>query len=208
MGQHARLFVASSVEGLKAAYAVQQNLEHDADVTIWSKGVFELSNHTLEDLAKAVADSDFAVLIFTPDDEAKLRGRKYTVMRDNVLFEYGLFMGALERTRTFIVHPRGIKNLHIPSDLIGAKPATYDPTREDDRIRAALGPACNEIRERMKQLGSRSNPRHEPVERDYNRQVEAARSICQVIYPEYANKPRINVAKVESKFTISGNGDT
>lgn len=63
-----RVFIGSSVEGLNVAYAVQQNLLHEAEVTVWDQGVFELSRTTMESLAKALAENDFAVFVFSPDD--------------------------------------------------------------------------------------------------------------------------------------------
>ena len=52
------VFIGSSVEGLNVAYAVQQNLLHDAEATVWDQGVFELSQTTIESLSKALANSD------------------------------------------------------------------------------------------------------------------------------------------------------
>ena len=46
------------------------------------------------------------------------RKKKQAAPRDNVIFELGLFMGALGRERTFIVKPRHV-DIKIPSDLLG-----------------------------------------------------------------------------------------
>ena len=46
-------------------------------------------------------------------------------MRDNVLFELGLFMGKLTRYRTILVHPK-VKDLKLPSDLQGLTLASYE----------------------------------------------------------------------------------
>jgi hypothetical protein len=43
--------------------------------------------------------------------------------------------------------------LHLPSDLAGVTPATYDPDRQDGNLNAALGPACNQIRKAIQKAG-------------------------------------------------------
>ena len=47
------VFIGSSVESLKIAYAIQEELTHNAEITLWSQGIFKLSNTTLDDLLEA-----------------------------------------------------------------------------------------------------------------------------------------------------------
>ncbi|MBM1004280.1 MAG: nucleotide-binding protein, partial [Desulfofustis sp. PB-SRB1] len=63
-----RIFIGSSVEGLNIAYSIQQNLTHDAEVTVWDQGVFELSKTTIESLVEKLDDSDFGIFVFSGDD--------------------------------------------------------------------------------------------------------------------------------------------
>lgn len=141
-----RLFIGSSGEHLAAAYAVQENLDHDAEVTVWSQGFFQLSQSTLGSLIHSLKSFDFAAFIFAPDDVATIRGLENRVPRDNVIFELGLFMGALGPGRVFFIVPRGGDAMHLPTDLLGVTPATYDPGRSDANLVAALGAACNQLR--------------------------------------------------------------
>lgn len=148
-----RIFVGSSTEGLQTANAIQLLLEHDAEVTVWTQGVFEASSNSLDDLIEILDKIDFGVFVFSPDDISKIRQKKYLVARDNVIFEMGLFVGRLGKKRTLYVVPRERTNFHLPSDLIGVSPLDYDSNRSDGNIQAALGSACTKIRQRINQLG-------------------------------------------------------
>lgn len=147
-----RIFIGSSVEGLSVAYAMQQNLTHDAESTVWDQGVFELSQTGIESLVKTLNSVDYAAFVFSPDDELTMRGKKEKSVRDNVIFELGLFIGMLSRERVFFIVPDG-KEFHLPTDLLGVTPGKYDSAREDGSLQAATGAVCNQIRTVIKRLG-------------------------------------------------------
>jgi hypothetical protein len=149
-----RVFVGSSVEQLDTAYTIQQNLEQVCDPIVWDQGVFQLSSNTLDDLLAELDQSDFGIFVFAPEDIAVIRNKEYQSTRDNVLFEFGLFIGRLGKQRVFFVLPRDQTDFRLPSDLIGIIPATFNAAREDRQ--AAMGPACHEIRKAIKKLGSRT----------------------------------------------------
>ena len=166
-----KVFVGSSVEGLGVAYAVQQNLERTAEVTVWNQGIFQLSASALDFLNHALAHFDFGIFIFTPDDIVLMRGNENRTVRDNVLFELGLFVGRLGKDRSFLLVPRGQPDFRLPTDLIGMTPATYQPDRSDASLRAATGASCHEIYEAMVSLGPINNDKpqapqsNEPITR-------------------------------------------
>jgi hypothetical protein len=147
-----RAFIGSSVEGLNVAYSVQQNLLHDAEITVWDQGVFEISATSIESLSKAIESTDFGIFVFNPDDVLKMRKQEFSSVRDNVLFEMGLFIGKLGRERVFFLVPSET-DLHIPSDLIGITPGKYEVNRSDGSMQAATAPACHQIRNQIKKLG-------------------------------------------------------
>lgn len=149
-----RVFIGSSTENLKPAYAIQQNLADDAEVKVWKQGIFGLSGGHLEEILKAVNASDFGVFIFAPDDCITIRTQEYTTVRDNVVFEYGLFLGRLGRSRSLFVVPKDAERLWLPTDLSGIVKATYQANTPD--LQSALGPACAQIRNRIEELGVRA----------------------------------------------------
>jgi len=146
------LFIGSSTEGLDIARAVEFQLQHDVETTIWNEGFFELGQATLETLVNSLERFDFAVLILTPDDFIVSREIPSQSPRDNVMFELGLFMGYLGRSRTFILFDRK-SQIKIPSDLAGVTPAVFDSSRSDSNLIAAVSPACTLLRETIKKLG-------------------------------------------------------
>ncbi|MFL6679981.1 MAG: TIR domain-containing protein [Burkholderiaceae bacterium] len=145
------LFIASSVEGLRIADAINANLEHEVHCTIWRNGTFTLSSQTVDDLVKKSSAIDFAVFAFTPDDIASIRSQQEHIARDNVVFELGLFIGAIGKDRCYIVKPRGVE-MHLPSDLLGMNVADYATDRPDDDLASAMNYACVQIKERIRTL--------------------------------------------------------
>jgi hypothetical protein len=107
----------------------------------------------MESLIDVLDVSDFGLFILSPDDIVAIRDKTEHAVRDNVIFELGLFVGRLGRERCFVVVPSGADDLHLPTDLLGMTPATFDSDRQDGNMVAALGPACNRIRKAVIKLG-------------------------------------------------------
>ena len=140
-----RLFIASTTERLRYAHAIQSNLEQFCDTKVWDQGTFGVSEYPLESLMKELKETEFGAFVVAPDDLVTSRGVTRPCPRDNVLLEFGLFVGHLGRERSFLIAPRDRPDLKLPSDLVGLKPATYDEGAAEEDPRRALGAACNEV---------------------------------------------------------------
>lgn len=145
-----RVFVGSSSEALNISYVVQENLERDFECTVWNQDIFRPSEYTLEALEEVLERFEYGIFIFSPDDKLIIRNEEFDSVRDNILFEFGLFVGRLGRENTFFIMPRGNKKMHLPSDLVGVTLLSYDATRSDENWNAALAPACNKIVRQIK----------------------------------------------------------
>ena len=93
--------------------------------------MFNPGSSTLDTLVRLTREVDFAAFVFAQDDwTTATPGDPGTAVpgmaspRDNVVFEAGLFGGALGMRRTFILHANGAK---LPTDLLGLTSVRYDP---------------------------------------------------------------------------------
>jgi hypothetical protein len=128
------IFIGSSSEALAIANAVKDELGKHFHADLWSDRLFELGDDTLNGLLRFVQCYDFAVLVITDDDETTCRKVTTASPRDNVIFELGLFMGALGRRRAFpIIAQTTDGPPKIPSDLLG-NTAVYLPKDFHEKI--------------------------------------------------------------------------
>jgi len=80
----------------------------------------------VEQLEHEALRADFAVALFTGDDEGHLAGRpdeKKPRARQNLILELGLFLGILGRRRIAILYKAGVE---LPSDLNGLLYIPYE----------------------------------------------------------------------------------
>jgi len=129
-----RIFLGSSGKQAKLLQAITRGLAEVADVEPWTT-TFNPGRNTLDRLVELSQEVDFAAFVFAQDDwtmtDAAPSGEASP--RDNVVFEAGLFGGALGIRRTFILHAAGSK---LPSDLLGLTSVRYDPAGGPAEIRA------------------------------------------------------------------------
>src|SRR5262245_57579996 len=120
-----RIFLGSSGEQAKLLGAIANGLSEVADVEPWTT-TFNPGRSTLDRLVELSREVDFAAFVFAQDDWTTTTAAQsgQASPRDNVVFEAGLFGGALGIRRTFILHADGSK---LPSDLLGLTTVRYDP---------------------------------------------------------------------------------
>jgi hypoxanthine phosphoribosyltransferase len=140
------VFIGCSSESLAVADAIEKHLRPVADAVIWHEGVHHPGAVVIEKLIKRLDASDYGLFVFTADDVAKVRDGEHPIVRDNVLFEHGLFMGRLGRERSLIVMPRGA-GPRLPVDLAGITYAEYEPDVENAGIAAACAQISDTIRQ-------------------------------------------------------------
>src|SRR6187549_531483 len=123
-----RIFLGSSTQQEKLLQALTRGLQDISDVEPWTT-VFTPGVSTLDRLVELTREVDFAAFVFAQDDWTSKGASPDEASgeaspRDNVVFEAGLFGGALGIRRTFILHANGAK---LPTDLNGLTAIRYDP---------------------------------------------------------------------------------
>jgi hypothetical protein len=129
-----RIFLGSSGQQTKLLRAIAKGLSDVADVEPWTT-TFNPGRSTLDRLVELSQEVDFAAFVFAQDDWTMTTTSQsgQASPRDNVVFEAGLFGGALGIRRTFILHAHGSK---LPSDLLGLTSVRYDPATSAAEVRA------------------------------------------------------------------------
>lgn len=145
------VFLGSSTEGLPYARKIRDALSSVASVDVWDTA-FNVGTLTLEVILGYAQRSDFGIFVISPDDAVRIRGVQYQTVRDNVLFEAGVFMGSLGRERTLLLWPKGQKlRQRLPSDILGLTTVEYQhagPGKE-----ASLERACQRICQHVGTMG-------------------------------------------------------
>jgi hypothetical protein len=132
-----RIFLGSSGKQAKLLEGLTQALEGSCHVEPWMTS-FNPGTSTLERLLELTREVDFAAFVFAQDDWTSASPQAspepdsgLASPRDNVVFEAGLFGGALGMRRTFILHAEGSK---LPTDLLGLTCVRYEEGIAADEI--------------------------------------------------------------------------
>ncbi|HET9280615.1 MAG TPA: nucleotide-binding protein [Candidatus Angelobacter sp.] len=121
------IFVGSSSEALPYAQAIAGVIqEHPLFEVIpwWEHDMSQSGDSFFESLFRMFRQTTFAIFVATPDDLLLKRGETSAAIRDNILFEYGLFAGYLGRHSAILVQ---IGESEVPSDLRGIQTIRIKP---------------------------------------------------------------------------------
>src|SRR5262249_14146637 len=100
-----------------------------------------------ETLLNRASYYDYCIAVFAADDAANIRGQAVKIPRDNVILEFGLFLGRIGPNRTFLIVDEEVK---LFSDLDGIAVAKYRAS--SDPVSAVAG-ACELIRKEITGAG-------------------------------------------------------
>ncbi len=154
------LFIGSSTERLPIAWGLKQILTDCADVTVWNEAPeFVMGESILNGLIRVGEVYDFALLVFGQDDSTMMDGVKISTVRDNVIFELGLFMGHMGTGRAFWLSPKGSKAPHLSSDLDGIVHLEFDEPEMTDAtsLLRSLAGTRDRVCRQISSLGFRTN---------------------------------------------------
>src|SRR4030095_310933 len=157
-----RLFIGSSTERLPIARELSKMLDDYAEATVWDESPeFGFGKSILGGLLKATTIYDFALFVFGQDDATMIGVSQVHSVRDNVIFELGLLMGAIGEERALWLSPKGAKAPKPLTDLGGIVHLSFDePDDLSDTaaIRATLESELEKLVGHIGRLGVRSDP--------------------------------------------------
>ena len=151
MSRLPRILIASSSEGLPYARKTRELLSSDVEAVLWNEGLFIPGEYPIESLELRSRQYDGALVVATADDRVFSRQKDEAAPRDNLLFEFGLFLSIFGRRRALMM-VEDVGNTRLPSDLGGLTVIPF--RRTDDELSVGLGPAVSRIIESASWLKS------------------------------------------------------
>jgi len=136
------LFIGSSSEALDIVGDCVSALDRVAACVPWNQapGFSESgSTTTFETLTEIVYRFDYALFLFTADDDLVSRGKQYKAPRDNVIWEHGLFLTALGPKRVQAIIEKSNPEPKFPTDHLGVNAPRFEYRKSDrTHCRAAI----------------------------------------------------------------------
>ncbi len=153
-----KVFIGSSAESIEVAEVARKLIAPYAMALTWRDSPeFEPSQSTLAGLLNAIDSYDFALFVLSLDDRLKLRGKQTVCIRDNVLFEFGLFLGHLgaERVAGIMQSPSSDEEVRVPSDIEGITISRFDARKDRGLLIGSVASALDGFLTRVKTGGRR-----------------------------------------------------
>jgi hypothetical protein len=151
------VFIGSSSENRKVVETLLPSLNMRTEATPWwASPAFAQDDTTFGALLTAVMSYDSAIFVIAADDLTTSRGSTKFTVRDNVLFELGLFMGQLGRERVIAILEQldSADRIKMPSDLLGLLMPGF--TKESaGKLRSSIEQIVPTICERIRRAGLR-----------------------------------------------------
>ena len=145
-----KIFIASSGKNISIAKAFKNQLREYADADVWDE-VFRKHNNEsfLETLMQSKEDYEYGLFVWAADDAIANKKNAVYSPRDNVVFETGLFMGALGTPKIFIVYDDAIP-LKTPTDFLGINLIKFNSKELKQKKHSAIKDACKIIEYEIK----------------------------------------------------------
>ncbi len=145
----ARMFIGSSKEGLDVAEYLKAQMNSKYECYLWTDDIFKYNESFLYTLLKEASLFDFGILVATKDDFSTIRDKSFDTPRDNVIFEFGLFIGRIGASRAFVIQENGAK---LPTDLLGITVPQFErtsPLSNSKTLNSEIERICKTIDEKI-----------------------------------------------------------
>lgn len=145
-----KLFIGSSKEAqdaglldsLLAALEIGLNMPTKrVELVAWPSSPWGNMTVAVQSLVENLVDYSYGIFILSADDDLTIRGAQQHAARDNVVFEFGLFLAHLGPERTFLIAPANTAKTVAMSKVKTSVAHTSAPPELPLRILTDLGSA-------------------------------------------------------------------